>query len=352
MFNIVRLELARQRRRLTAKALAERAGISAVTLSRIVNALQIPDENTVRAIASALEYPIEFFFLDDVDTIATEAASFRSLSSMSARERDAALSAGVLAFEVLEWVKSRFELPANDLIDLSQQRDPSNAARLMRQYWAIGEKPINHMINLLETKGVRVFSLSEDTKNVDAFSCWRNGEAFVFLNTFKSAERSRFDAAHELGHLVLHRHGGPQGREAEIEANAFASSFLMPHDDLISQIPYVSDINQIVTSKKRWGVAAVALAYRLHKLGRMTEWQYIQINRHYRTAEPDGIVREKSAVWEMVLRELWKEGLSKEHIARDLKIPLSELEGLLFGLTAEIEPPSRNASRTQLKVVQ
>src|SRR3546814_6566541 len=53
----------------------------------------------------------------------------------------------------------------------------------------------------------------EDTKNVDAFSCWRNGQPFVFLNTFKSAERSRFDAAHELAHLVLHRHGGPQGRE-------------------------------------------------------------------------------------------------------------------------------------------
>src|SRR3546814_6955040 len=102
------------------------------------------------------------------------------------------------------------------------------------------------MIKLLESKGVHVFSLAEDTKNVDAFSCWRNGQPFVFLNTFKSAERSRFDAAHELAHLVLHRHGGPQGREAETEANQFASAFLMPHADLVSTLPYVSSIDQIL----------------------------------------------------------------------------------------------------------
>src|SRR3546814_3061710 len=62
----------------------------------------------------------------------------------------------------------------------------------------------------------------------------------------------------------------------------------MPHADLVSTIPYVSSIDQILRAKKRWGVAAVALAYRLNKLGLMTEWQYIQVNRRYRTSEPDG----------------------------------------------------------------
>jgi transcriptional regulator with XRE-family HTH domain len=47
MFNIGRMELARKRQRLTAKALAEKAGISPVTLSRVVNGQQVPDEDTV-----------------------------------------------------------------------------------------------------------------------------------------------------------------------------------------------------------------------------------------------------------------------------------------------------------------
>ncbi|WP_327735886.1 ImmA/IrrE family metallo-endopeptidase [Streptomyces nojiriensis] len=44
----------------------------------------------------------------------------------------------------------------------------------------------------------------------------------------KSAERSRFDAAHELGHLVMH--GSDRecaGPEAERQANDYASAFLM-----------------------------------------------------------------------------------------------------------------------------
>ena len=345
MFNPDRLELARKRRRLSAKGLAEKAVISPVTLSRIVNRQQMPDESTVVSLVKALGYPPSIFFRDDPDRIDTGAASFRSLTSMSARERDAALSAGVLAYELMDWVRERFTLPEPDLIDLGHERDPIAAARMLRQHWSIGEKPIGNMIKLLESKGVRVFSLAEDTKNVDAFSCWRDCQPYVFLNTFKSTERSRFDAAHELGHLVLHRHGGPQGREAEMEANQFASVFLMPHADLVSVIPYVSSIDQILRAKKRWGVAAVALAYRLNKLGLMTEWQYIQVNRRYRSSEPDGLPPESSSVWQMVLQALWKEGLSRGAIAAKLDIPEDELSSLLFGLTGESNPPQRGAPR-------
>lgn len=92
----------------------------------------------------------------------------------------------------------------------------------------LGEAPIANMVHLLETKGVRVFSLVEDCHELDAFSTWLDGTPFVFLNTRKSAERSRMDAAHELGHLVLHRVGRPQGKEAEEEATRFGAAFLMP----------------------------------------------------------------------------------------------------------------------------
>jgi Zn-dependent peptidase ImmA (M78 family)/transcriptional regulator with XRE-family HTH domain len=341
MFNIERLELARKRRRFTARTLAEKAGIAPVTLSRIVNRQQVPDESTIEGLVSALGYTRAFFEQDDFDPIDASAASFRSLTGMTARERDAALAAGSLAFEVMDWVSERFTLPETDILDLGHERNPVAAARMLRQHWAIGEKPIGNMIKLLESKGARVFSLAEDTKNVDAFSCWRNNEPYIFLNTYKSSERSRFDAAHELAHLVLHRHGGPQGRKAETEANSFASAFLMPQADLMSVIPYVSSVDQILQAKKRWGVAAVALAYRLNKLGLMTEWQYIQVNRQYRTSEPDGIPPERSTVWQMILTDLWKDGQSRSHIAQQLLLPDEELENLLFGLVGETSQPQR-----------
>ena len=203
---------------------------------------------------------------------------------------------------------------------------------------------------------VFLFSLAENTKNVDAFSCWRNDEPYVFLNTFKSTERSRFDAAHELGHLVLHKHGGAkQGRSAEHEAHLFAASFLMPKDDVLATIPFVTDLDKIVKAKTRWGVSVAALAYRLHKLNLLTDWQYrtfcIQINRKYGANEPAGLPPERSSVWQMLLTELWKEGITKSHIAARLSIPPDELENLLFGLTGEVKPPERSNGRPNLKAI-
>lgn len=343
MFKPSRLALARMRRRFSSRILAEKAGISPVTLSRIENDRQEPDEDTIAKLIRILQYPREFFYLDDIDGVDAEAASFRSLTAMSARERDAALASGVLALELADWMKKHFNLPDPDLIDLKYESDPARAARVLRQHWGIGEKPIGHLIKLLETKGIRVFSLAENTRNVDAFSYWRNGEPYIFLNTLKTTERSRFDAAHELGHLVLHTHGGPQGREAEHQANLFASSFLMPEADLLACLPYVTSLNELLQAKKRWGVSVSALAYRLHKLGRLTDWQYrsfcIQIAREYGDSEPSSMPRERSAIWQMVLTDMWREGVTRHHIADELHLPRDEMDTLLFGLTGDPAPP-------------
>jgi Zn-dependent peptidase ImmA (M78 family)/DNA-binding XRE family transcriptional regulator len=357
MFNPQRLSLARKRRRLTSKGFAELIGMSPVTVTRLEKANNEPEPETVDLIAKALGFPREFFFGDDIDDLAKDAASFRSLTSMTARERDAALASGSLAYLLSDYVAAKFNLPEPKLIDLSHERDPAAAAMTVRQAWALGEQPISDMIKLLESKGVRVFSLAENTKSVDAFSCWRNDIPYVFLNTFKSAERSRLDASHELAHLILHKHGGPQqGRDAEMEANSFASSFLMPKADIRSRLPFVSRLDELVVAKKRWGVSTGALAYRLHKLGILSDWQYrtfcIQINqRGYRTEEPNGLPREESVIWKKVFTELWTDRISKGHVAADLHLPADELENLVFGLTGAITPPARAKGPPNLKTV-
>lgn len=335
MFNPNRLIIARMRRRLTGKDLAQRVGLTEVTISRLGKAGN-PELSTIEAIAKELEFPKDFFYGNDIDIPTRESASFRSLKAMTAKERDAALSAGSLAYHVSDWVSSQFNLPAVDLLDCGNERTPDSAARTLRQHWGLGEKPISNVIKLLESKGIRVFSLCEDTKNVDAFSCWRNNIPYIFLNTFKTAERSRFDALHELGHLVLHRHGEAKGREAEKEANKFASFFLIPSIDLVSRLPFVTSLNQLVKAKKRWGVSVSALAYRLHKAQVLSDWQYrtfcIQINQRFGVTEPNGLEHEKSVVWEKVFQELWKDGTTRDHLSNKLGIPITELENLLFGL--------------------
>jgi Zn-dependent peptidase ImmA (M78 family)/DNA-binding XRE family transcriptional regulator len=346
MFNPRRLSLARMRRRLTAKALAERTGLAADTISRLENGSNAPDEATVEKLADALGFPVPFFHDVDPEDINTGAVSFRSFSKMSAKERGAAVSAGCLGLQLSAWVEDRFRLPAPNLLDLSYETDPEAAAIALRQHWGLGERPIGNLLALLETQGVRVFSLSEDTASVNAFSFWRDNRPFIFLNNFKTAESSIFDCAHELGHLVLHKHGDPkETRSAEREANSFASAFLMPAKDVRSRVRRPITIDTILASKARWRVSAMAMAYRLSALRLLSDWQYKSIcielgKRGYRNGEPLGVDRETSVIWRKVLSQLWSERTTKNDIAKHLSLPLDELEGLIWNLAGPDNRPT------------
>lgn len=344
MFSSKRLSLARKRRRLTAKGLAEEAGVSPVTITRLENGQNEAEPATVEKLANVLGYPTSFFFKDEPAPLTTEIVSFRSLKSMSAKERDAALSAGEIGVEVYSWLDSHFNLPSLNLPPFDPELTPEAAAEALRQHWGLGYDPIQNLLKLLEAKGVRVLGLEENTANVDAFSFWQDNNAYVFLNSFKSAERSIFDAAHELGHLVLHKHGETSGvngdtRSVELEANRFAAAFLMPEEDIRALMPRLITANLIIKAKKRWRVSAMALAYRLSHFNKplLTEWQYRSIcielgKRGYRSAEPDGIVRETSVLWGKILSELWSDRKNLQNLADDLFLPVSEVEMLLSGI--------------------
>lgn len=338
LFNPSRLTLARKRRGLTMTKLAALIGVEPRSVSAYEKGEFGPDDDRLANLALALRFPQAFFFGDDLDEPTPDIASFRALSKMTAGQRDTALGAGAIALMLNDWIEARFELPEPVLPDLSREASPEAAAQTLRGLWGMGELAIKNVVHLLESKGVRVFSLSMDAAEIDAFSMWRQSTPFVFLNTKKSAEHSRFDAAHELGHLVLHRHGSPQGREAEREANAFASAFLMPRASVLANAPRLATIDHLIKLKKLWGVSVAALVYRLHAVGALSAWHYqslyVEIStRGYRKKEPDEGPRESSQILKKVFAAMRDESVSKNDIAGDLCVPAEELEQLVFGLT-------------------
>ena len=181
----------------------------------------------------------------------------------------------------------------------------------------------------------------------------------MFLNTFKSAEHCRFDAAHELGHLVLHKHGSPQGPDIEREANAFASAFLMPKASVLAKAPRQITLPTLVKLKKYWSVSVAALNYRLHALGLTSDWVYrtlcIQLAEEgYRTSEPEPIPHERSLLLEKVFGALKDEGVSRRDVAAQLNLGADELGALTFGLILNLVPGTGiggNRSRPHLRVV-
>lgn len=349
--NPTRLELARRRRGISKTRLAQLVGVELRTISAYEKGEFSPSAETLATLARELHFPVDFFFGPDLEIPNTRIASFRALSRMSAGERDAALGAGAIALLLSDWLDRKFELPAADIPDL-QGEEPENAAEVLRSKWQLGDWPIKNMIHLLEAHGARVFSLAEDTQRVDAFSFWKGERPLIFLNTAKSPERSRFDAAHELGHLVLHKHGGPHGSSAgqsvEDQANAFASAFLMPSSSVWATIRSTPTVTQLVTYKKKWTVSVAALLYRLWKLRVVSDWQYrsmcIQI-ADYRTNEPEPAERESSQVLHKVFDTLRTDGITKSDVARELRIHVRQLEELVFGMIVAENPSTPQADR-------
>jgi Zn-dependent peptidase ImmA (M78 family) len=342
-FNPARFGTALKRAMLTQKKFADEVGVSRQAISKW-GVLSEPTAENLKEIKRITGYPKEFFFGPDIDEPEAATTSFRSQTAMTAGYRDAALAAGAIGFLVSDWVASKFNLPPINVPDLHLYADkPETAAQVLRQEWGLGQIPIANMIHLLESKGVQVFSLTENTRTVNAYSLWRRRKPYVFLNNFKSAECSRFDAAHELAHLTLHQDGSVKGREAENQANRFASAFLMPKSDVVAELPRVSGLNQIIQKKLRWKVSVAALNYRLRKLDITSEWMNremcIEISkRGYHKSEPNGIEWERSSVWEKVLKSLWSERSNHAQIAEEIHVPEVEVADLLFGVLIS-EPP-------------
>jgi Zn-dependent peptidase ImmA (M78 family) len=298
---------------------------------------QQPTASALGTLASALDVPDAFLTAPDIEEIPVGAISYRALSKITASQRDAARSAARLAVCLSEWIDERFRLPEPGVPSLPGT-DPETCAEVVRARWGLGQSPTGNMVHLLEAHGVRVFSLAADCTDVDAFSFWWKGTPFVFLNTARTAERGRFDAAHELGHLVLHSGSqSPAGSSTEQEASRFAAALLMPRDGVLARGLHRAASDRILKARHTWKVSAMALAQRLYELNLLAEWEYrtacVNLSRMgYRSAEPGGIPRETSQVLAKVFTALRAEGITAPAVARDLHLTPDELSRHVFGL--------------------
>ena len=360
MFTAQRLTLARERRGLTKRKLAEIIGVTERSVISYESGEAEPSTETLSRLARALSFPEGFFSAPEAFVPAVETVSFRSLARMTAQRRNAAIGASSIAIMLNDWIENNFDLPPVNVPDL-RGHDPEIAADMLRKAWNMDQYPIKNMVHLMEANGVRVYSLADQSPDADALSFWYNDIPFVSLNTNKSGERGRFDAAHELGHIVLHRHGGPIGQDAEKEAHAFAAAFLMPRASVLGTAPQWPTLEHIVNHKKYWSVSAFAYVVRLKNLNLITEWHYTSLCKElakqgYRTREKDGIQREVSQLLAKVFAALREDGISKAHVSDELNINIDELDSHIFGLvlTSVTGGGNRSASssvRDQLTLV-
>lgn len=336
--NPTRIRLARHRRGKTISSLASELRVSTQLVAKWESGEREPGDR-LGALSVALGFPEAYFFGSDISPTDPAGVSFRKRRATTKALRDRVIAAGDLAVKIVSpGVHRILSLPINQIPDLSEF-EPAEAARLLRRRWQLGSAPIANMLHLLEAKGVEVFFIDESSESVDGFCLWRDDAPFVFLSTAKQdGARARFDAAHELGHLVLH-----PGRdfeslpddEAERQANAFASCFLLPAETFGYEAPAVMDLQAFMDLRKRWGVSIQAMVRRLRDLGRFTPWQYenamVQMSSQgWRSGpEPGAAAREESFVHARLLDRLGDQGLGPREFAEQLCLSVGDLCALI-----------------------
>ncbi len=344
-FNPQRLRLAREQRGLSKEALAEACGVTrrAVTDWESGRVESPP----IGRLGDALDFPTSFFFGDDLEEVPADAVSFRALSSMTPRQTRRVLAHASLLRGFSVWIDDRYQAPAADVPSFEEltasvaEQEPSavDAAHSLRVMWQLGVKPIASMLGLMESRGVRVFGIPVNDREVDAFSFWWGEQPFVFLNTAKSAEGLLFDLAVVLCLFFIHRGVKTSwSRRFELDANTFASTFLMPSAGLLPQIVSQLSLADAMALKRYWKVSATAMVRRLHQLGRISDWQYrswmIELSeRGFRRSEPDGLPPEQSVLLRQVLSLAREDGWGVDRISKELGIPGRDLSEAMMGLT-------------------
>lgn len=333
------LTLARKFRGLRKNELALTVGVTPAALSQYELGQSRPSPAVLARLALALGVPVRFFVLGHPKPATPSSAHFRSLRATTQLERDQALAFGQLAWRLMTGIEKYIELPPGRLPHAALPLDPGGAdvaaaARDARASMGIQTGPVPHVVRLLEAHGAVVMLLPPMSRRVDAFSHWYGSRPVVFLNPSKDDKaRSRFDAAHELGHLVLHHDAEPGNRIVENQAHDFAAEFLMPREEIAEELPHRLDWDRLFQAKRRWGVSLKALIYRAHKLGIVGESAYragmVTLAR-WGDPEPGDLgPRESPVMLTRAMEILTRTGVDVDTLARDTGLAIDTIREIL-----------------------
>jgi len=336
LFHPERLELARQAAGLRKNELAQRVGITAAAISQFEHGRANPSVPTLAKIALALGMPVEYFARDGRPLRQANAAEafFRSLRSTRQRDRTLAAARAMFVWEVVRLLERHIELPEPAIPELplpcNGDRDTiEEAAAAVRAIWQLPPGPVAHMVRLLETHGTVVVRLRGLGREVDAFSCLQGRPIVVLWREKEDKARARFDAAHELGHLVLHPEAEAGNKILEAQANAFAAAFLMPREHIYAQLPRRVDFRRLLELKLQWGVSLGALLYRARTLGVIGESAYRRAmarmsSEGWRRDEPGDLgPPEIPTMLPQALQLLRVRGVTLETIAAEARLPIA-----------------------------
>lgn len=353
-----RLRQAREARGLSLVALADLVGVSSAAISQYEKGQHLPRPETFELLAKQLNLPRTYFLKNEVVVpVEQHRLFYRSMSTATKQARTRAGRRLEWFKEIVAYFENFFDFPAPNVPDLGLPEDfraitktlIESAAEQVRAYWRLGLEPIADVIRTMEANGIYVTRGALGAETLDAFSEYDDARPYIFLGSDKNVlVRSRFDCAHELGHLILHRsikqkdlNRASDFRIIENQAHHFAGAFLFPAKSFQREIWGVS-LDSFRSLKPTWKVSVAAMISRAIQLEMLEEESakrlWINLGRRgWRQREPlDDLPCEQPKMLARAADTLIKNRIkTREQILDDLALAHSDVLEL-FGTEPEL----------------
>lgn len=299
-FNQNRLVDARKARGLTQEALGVLIEKSKSFVCKLELGSNQPSAETMIKLSEALNLPIGWFSLKTLQD-EEKVYQFRYSATASKTLKEIAKTRlnwlKEISFSLEEWI----DYPEVNLIASPNRQEALNLndtqiekiASELRLLWKLGDRPIKNLIAVVESNGIIVAKEHIGNAGMDGVSTWID-RPFIWIAEDKgNFFRSRFDIAHELGHIVLHknltiddclitdeRHTIERYKEIERQAHLFASHFLAPRRALSLSFRSIT-LDNLLLEKKRWGMSVAALIMQYHNLGIISDDYKTRLFKNY-----------------------------------------------------------------------
>lgn len=272
--------------------LADMLGMHRQLVSQYESNKHTPSRETLARTSEILRLPGHFFLKPLAEHFASEPIFYRSLRSAGKADRQRAESRLEWVAESVDYLVEYVDLPAFQFSPGSPPpADPSlitdeyidKVADELREAWKLGERPVPHIVRLLEANGVVVSTDDFEAPEVDGLSAWSgvSRRPFIMLNSgARSAARNVFNAAHEMGELLLHKNVPKEVADnpkltklLDTQAHRFAGAFLLPERPFLYDL-YSITLESLEMMKQKWRVSIGAMIERLRLLGVLSDSKY------------------------------------------------------------------------------
>jgi len=336
-----RIKQARKAAGLSLRALADRAGVTAMAISKYETGKSTPSSRVLLGLSKALGVRTEYFFRPvKVELQEIKHRKHSQLPKKVLAQIEGDVKEQLERFIELEQLLPNgpvqaFKLPEDLPAPIAVLDQVEAVARQLRECWDLGVDPIPVLTDMLEERGIKVFQSQAINDRFDGMAATVDGIPVIVVGRGWPGDRQRFTLAHELGHLVLTGRLAP-GIDEEAAANRFAGAFLAPADEVRKELGEKRswlEPRELEVLKKAYGLSMQAWMHRAKDLGILPEAHYVEMRKFFstrgwhRTEPGEPYPPERPQLFDqLVYRALAQELISEAKAAELLRMPLVEFQ--------------------------